>query len=589
MSFIFLPTPYRQGNFLPGSTSLHCLSRAGFVIWTVAISRQNHHLLYAFCILVWVTIRPEASRFCTHLTMMTLSDPDDLGSSLLFTGNRRGGLGTGRAFRGLLIAGLTLPWCLVAGHAQRERVSVEQIETLIRAHDYSHALQLSNESLAKAPTDFRLWTLKGIVLSIQRNEPDALAAFDKALSLSPNYSPALKGAVELLYRTGDQRAVPLLERILKADPKDETAEEMLAMLQRRAGHCEPAVEHFASLADSIQSHPTSLEAYGDCLVQLGRTNEAIPVFQRLVALLPGRAYLQYDLALVLIAAKENDAALQVLSPLLTPDQQDPDVLSLASEAFEATGDTPKSAALLRRAIVLNPTMASYYVAFASICLDHDSFQVGIDMVNAGIARIPSDPSLYISRGLLYAQLAQFDNAEADFDKAEQLDSKLSLGSYAVDLAELAQNNPDQALVQARSQLKAHPESALLHYLLAELLMNQAPTAGSPAFEEALRSVQTALKLQPHLVSARNLLGSIYLRSGQYDLAIEQCRTVLNESPSDETAAYHLLIALRHSGKNDTDEIKTLVKKISEMHQASMRQEADRKRYRLIEQDQPPNQ
>jgi tetratricopeptide (TPR) repeat protein len=244
---------------------------------------------------------------------------------------------------------------------------------------------------------------------------------------------------------------------------------------------------------------------------------------------------------------------------------------------------------MRQAIVASPATANYYVAFASLCLDHESFQVGIDMLDAGLARISGDPSLYISRGLLYAQLAQYDKAEADFNKAEQLDSTQSLGSYALDLAELAKNDPGAALERVRTQLKTHPENPLLHNLLAELLMNQGPAAGSPQFQEAMRSAQTAVRLKPDLVTAHDTLASIYVHARQYNLAIEQCHQALKYSPSDESAAYHLLIALRNSGQSDSPEIKALVKQLSEMHQASMKKESDRKRFRLVEQDAPPAQ
>jgi len=55
---------------------------------------------------------------------------------------------------------------------------------------------------------------------------------------------------------------------------------------------------------------------------------------------------------------------------------------------------------MRRAIVLSPT-ASYYAGFAVLCLEHDSFQVGFDMMSAGLRYIPDDPLLYLSRGLLH--------------------------------------------------------------------------------------------------------------------------------------------------------------------------------------------
>jgi len=482
----------------------------------------------------------------------------------------------------LLIAG----W-LLSAHAQQNASSVASIESLIRSQDYDQALRMTESSLKQSPRDFRLWTIEGIIYSLQEKHSDALAALDKALALSPTYLPALKGEVELLYPSGDKRAVALLERILQADPKDQTAEEMLATLERHQNNCKAAIDHFLLSGDAIQSHAESLEAYGYCLVQLQRMRDAIPVFQRLVELLPDRAYPRYDLAVVLVASKQNDDAIKVLEPLLTDAQQDPDILSLASEVYEATGNTPRAVALLRQAIVQSPATANYYVSFASLCLDHQSFQVGIDMLDAGLARIPNDPALYISRGLLYAQLAQFDKAEADFNQAEQLDSTQSLGSYAIDLAELAKNNPDAALARVRKQLRAHPESALLYDLLAELLMNPGPAIGSPQFQEAVHSAKTAIRLEPDLVPAHNALASIYLRSRQYNLAIEQCRIALRYSPSDETAAYHLLIALRHSGQSDSPEIKALVKQLSQMHQASMKKESDRNRYRLVEQDTPP--
>lgn len=478
---------------------------------------------------------------------------------------------------------------LLAACAQQTGSAVAPIESLIRSHQYDQALHLTQSGLNRLPKDYRLWTLEGIIFSLEQNSAEALPAFDKALALSPNYIPALKGEAQLLFPSGDKRAIPLLTRILKIDPRDQTAQEMLAVLERQQGDCQAAVDHFLLGVDSIQNHPASLEAYGYCLVQLQRMQDAIPVFERLVVLLPDSTYPKYDLAVVQVAAKQNDAAIKTLEPLLTPDQLDPDILSLASEAYEAVGDTPKSVSLLRQAIVLSPATANYYVAFASLCLDHQSFQVGVDMLNAGLARIPSDPSLYISRGLLYAQLAQYDQAEADFNKAEELDSAHSLGSYAADLAELARNNPDQALVRVRAQLRAHPENALLHNLLAELIMNQGPAVGTPAFQEATKSALVAVKLKPDLVTARDTLASIYVHSRQYSLAIDQCRVALKYSPSDQTAAYHLLIALRHSGQSDSPEIKALVKQLSAMHQASLRQESDRKRYRLVEQDAPPAQ
>jgi len=474
----------------------------------------------------------------------------------------------------------------LAASAQQAGAPVASIESLVRSEHYDQALQMTKSQLLAKPNDVRLWTLQGIIYSLEGQKTEAIGSFDKALHISPTYMPALKGEVQLLYESGDKRAIPQLERILKADPQDLTAQEMLAMLQKKQGDCPAANEHFAISFGQMENHPETLEAYGYCLVQTKEFDKAVAVFQELTKLLPDQAYPKYDLAVVLVATNQNDAALKILAPLVGDAQQDPDILSLASQAYEATGDTPKAVALLRQAIVLSPATESYYVMFSEICLNHDSFQAGIEMIDAGLKRIPNDAALYISRGILYAQLAQYDQAEADFQRVEQLDSAQGISSYAGDLTEVMKNNPDQALVRVRSQLQQHPENPLLNYLLAQLLMNQAPAVGSDAFKEAMKAALLTVKFKPDHVGSRDLLASMYMRTGQYDLAIEQCKTALTYSSTDETAMYHLIISMRHTGH--TDDLKPLVDRLAELHQQSLKHETERKQFRLVVEPAPAN-
>ncbi len=459
-----------------------------------------------------------------------------------------------------------------------------EIQALIRSKHYDQALELIGQGLQQTPADYRLWTVQGIALSLKGDTGVALTSFDKAIHLAPSYIPALKGKVQILFQSGDKSAIPLLERILEADPGDLTAHEMLATLERRSGDCSSANEHFQLAGDAINKHPESLEAYGYCLFEMKQPERAIPVFEKLVALLPDRTYPKYDLALVQVSGKEYEAAIRTLEPLLTDDQKDPELLSLASQAYEATKNTPRAVALLRQAIVLSPATPDYYAAFAMLCLEHDSFQVGINMMNVGLRHNPDDPSLYLSRGLLYVELAEFDKAEADFSRVEKLSSFQSLGSYALDLTEVQRNNPEQALAEVRSQLKTHPDDPLLNYFLAQSLMNDAPDVESPSFKEAMSAARTAEKVKPDYVPVHDLLAAIYMHAGQYAEAIDECREALRYDPSDETATYHLLIAMKHSGH--TEELAALSRRLSQLHRESLQHESERKSFRLVEASPP---
>lgn len=468
--------------------------------------------------------------------------------------------------------------------AQQAKVA-SAVENLIRAKDYAGAAAAARKALQQSPKDVQLWTLDGIALSLKGDAQEAITAFEGALRLSPNFSPALKGEVQLLYPKGDKRAVPLLERILKLNADDAIAHEMLGNLYATNGNCEGAIAQFDTIPQVVGEHAASLQSDGSCLMELKRYSEAIPIFEKLAALLPHETYPKYDLAVAQVTDRQYEEARKTIEPLLEAKTQDPDVLSLASEINEALGRTPEAVSLLRQAIILDPKVPDYYVLFATICLDHDSFQTGIEMMDVGLKQIPDAPAVYISRGLLHAQLAQYDAAEADFRKAEQLDSSQSLSSYALDLAEMQKNNPEGALKQVEAQLKEHPESPLLNFLLAKLIMDQTPAAESPAFKRAMECAQRATKMKPDLVEAHNLLASMDMSTGHYDLAIEQSRTALKYAPEDETATFHLVIALRHAGQKE--ELPALVKRLAQLHQDSMKKETDRKRYRLELVQSPP--
>lgn len=497
-----------------------------------------------------------------------------------------------RAGTFIILAACAVSLILVAtcfASRRKRNASIGSIVSLIHSQKYNQALEVTKAALQAKPNDFRLWTLEGIVLSIKGEDQDALKAFERALSLSPDYVAALRGEVQILYQAYDKRAIPLLKRILKVDPKDTTANEMLANLEEREGNCQAAIGHFLPSGKAIWNHPGSLDAYGYCLAQTKQPKRAIPVFEQLARLLPQRIYPQYDLAVLLVETKQDDAALKVLDPLLVKHRSDPELLSLASQAYEAVHNTPKAVALLRQAIVLSPRNPNYYISFAALCLSHDSFQVGIDMINAGLQRISDNPSMYLARGLLYAKLAQYDKAKADFNTAEHLDSAQSLSSYAMDLTELQGNHPDKTISEIRTQLKSYPDSALLHYLLAKLLVDKGSSIHSKATAEAMKSAMLALRLKPDLVQARDLVAGLYMRSGRYELAVEQSRLSLRYNPTDQTAIYHLIISLRHLGKNgQNNEIQSLVKRLSYLQKTSRKKETERKRFRLVLSKHPGN-
>ncbi len=471
--------------------------------------------------------------------------------------------------------------------AQTSGDTIGPITSALRDREFDRALQLLQTALRKSPQSAQLWTLQGIAFSGAEHEKEALASFRNALKISPDYLPALEGAAQLEYKAGSVAAIPLLQHVLQLHPRDPTSHAMLAVLYGKRGDCTSAVQHFELSGSLLDSQPGALQQYGACLARLKQLDKAISVFRRLLSLDSANHDTRHYLATVQLMAKGPEDAIETLAPLLQENDPDSKTLQLAASAYEAGGDTPKAVGLLRRAIVSDPRNVALYLDFASISMDHQSFPAGIAMINSGLNLQPNAAELYLARGVLYVQMAQYDQAEADFDKANALDPGQAIGSAALGLEAVQKSSPDEALATVRSKLSKKPNDAYLLFLQAEILNQRGADAGSAEFQTALGSAKKAVSLQPSLGAAHDLLAKLYLRAGQNREAIEESRRALSIDPKDQTAVYHLIQALRKTG--DKTELPGLLQRLAELRREATKQEEQRNRYKLIEGNTPQNQ
>ncbi len=471
----------------------------------------------------------------------------------------------------------------VPSYPASEDDAVRSITAALRARHFQEALDLARAARRTAPKEVRILVLEGMALTGLRKDGEALAVLQSAMEISPDYLPALEAAAEIEYRRGNPEAAALLERLLVLRPTEPTAHAMLGALAWKKSDCTGAVQHFSLAKAVIAAQPDALREFGACLVKTKRSEEAAGVFRQLIALSPQDRRARYSLAISLMDAARFRDAIAALAPLAVAGNPDPIALELVSAAHEALGETPEAVAVLRQAVLLSPRNLNLYLDFASLSFTHQSFPVGIDMINAGLTQLPDSGALYLARGVLYVQLAEYAKADADFDKAERLDPNRALGSVARGLSQIQQNNLDQALVTVRAQLKVNSKDEFLHYVLAELLSRQGAQAGTPEFQQALDAAVEAVRLKPDFVLARDVLSRLYLQAGEVDKAIEQCRLALRDDPSDDMALYRLIRALQSSGREDAAaEVPALLKRFTAMREEARQRQALESKYRLVE-------
>ena len=259
-----------------------------------------------------------------------------------------------------------------------------------------------------------------------------------------------------------------------------------------------AVPHFEKAEQLLDSEVDALHAYSTCLVRLKRLDDAAGTLQKAVALHPDDPRERQVLASIQLMDHKSKDAIATLQPLRDAQNVDSTTLQLASRAYEDSGDTPQAVSTLRQAILLvDPKNVSLYIDFATICFSHESFQVGIDVLTEGLVLQPKSDDLYVARGVLYVQLAQYDKAEVDFEKAYELNPHQSLSTAAQGLAAVQANDLDHALASIQEKLKRKPNDPLLLYLQADVLSQKGVDPGTPNFQLAIALCAEIRRLTAH--------------------------------------------------------------------------------------------
>jgi tetratricopeptide (TPR) repeat protein len=449
----------------------------------------------------------------------------------------------------------------------------------LRAKDFRQALALLGPALRQSPNDAQLWTFQALAYSGQGQKAEALASFQKSLKISPDYLPALEGAAQLEYETGGSEAEALLQRVVKQLPQDPTAHAMLGSLALRRDDCGEAVTEFEQSGPLLASEPSATRGYGICLAKLERLDKAESVFEQLTAKPDDDPHDLERLAAIQLALNQPADALRTLAPALA-NHPSADALAQAAEAYEDQTDTPQAVSLLHRAIVENPRDADLYLQFADVSFVHQSFQVGVDMLTAGLKQLPKSAALYVARGVLFVQLADYDRAEADFEEADKLDPQMTISQAARGMVAEQQDDLGKALAVVEKRLRESPNDAMLLFVEAEILAEKNPEAGSPEFGRAMAAARRAAELQPDMTDALDLLAKLDLQADDNQRAVEESREALRRNPDDQSAIYHLIVGLRRTGHKE--ELPALLEQLAALRQKATREEAEHNRYKLIE-------
>ena len=226
------------------------------------------------------------------------------------------------------------------------------------------------------------------------------------------------------------------------------------------------------------------------------------------------------------------------------------LLSLVAELAESAGDLDGAVIALRRAIQVEPDVEDRYIELSEFCARYRNPALALEILDLGLQRLAKSYRLLVQKGITLGEGQRYDEARGAFTAAMTLtaDHSVALTALAVSLI-LSENMPD-ALRALRSGVARFPDDFYLHYIYGFALDRSRAEDEGQGREElaakhfrrsislradfppahfrlgkllaerdpasAMRNLETAIRLDPHLTAAKYQLGQIYLDTGRYE-------------------------------------------------------------------------
>ena len=250
--------------------------------------------------------------------------------------------------------------------AQPAETYLQLVRELYQAQRYAEGERWAAAGLSRHPETFGLWNLQGVFLRMLQRRPEALAAFDRAITLNPaETGPRINRGNVLIDLGEGARAAEAFASLLETAPQDAVLHHHMGRALTVAGRQELAAASFRS---ALALKPQQVETWSQLARQTADWKgpaAAEAVLDEALSVNPDVQMLLEAKSVVLRTAEQSARAEAFLTEVLT---RHPDAAWAHFQLGEIVGefDQARGQAHLRRAVALAPNNLDHITALAQV-------------------------------------------------------------------------------------------------------------------------------------------------------------------------------------------------------------------------------
>ncbi len=437
-----------------------------------------------------------------------------------------------------------------------------RLARLLAGADRERAVRLCERALELNPQDVTAMYTLGLCAEVAGDQAAALARFEEALKLVPNYKAAHEAAARLLNAAGSieeaERHVALAAGGITPRVDDQLFELLLrrgldfetllndAVMFAQRGMLEEAEEPLARArvvdADGIDLH----RATGVVRMFQGRLEESAVEFRAALEAQPDRLGARINLGDVLARLQKFPEAEAEFRTVLEKDPDDAIALERLSRLLSTLTRFDEAEELLRDAAQRQPEAPWVRLQLGILLYGMNNDDEAREQLLKCLELTPDQPQAGYILGLLARRAG--DTAEARKQWEAVVEKTPNFFDAHVALAEVAIQERDFTAAERhlREGLKQQPDRAGLVNGLAWILATS-PRDDQRNGEEALRLAEKVCKLEASRHMYVDTLAAAYAELGRFDQAVatmrEAIRLVREADDAANLAAYEARLKL----------------------------------------------
>ncbi len=373
----------------------------------------------------------------------------------------------------------------------------------------TYVLQRLNKLIETHSDSEQLWFTKGVIEQTEKRWESALASFNKALAISPEYTNAILAKSKQLNALGrDQEALEFTLQAARDLPKNKRIGMAYARMLIRSQKFSQAQKEFSRLAALYPSDPDLILSLALISWENDQIDAAKAQLQQLLQLRQRTNEAHTYLGRIAASEKALDKAIYHFEHVHRSTHYPQARIQLAL-VYAYKGNFEKAYQVLAAARSEMPNMAvRFYLAESELLSDEQKIPAAIALLNKAVAEHPEDNKLLYTRAMLLEQV----------------------------------NNHEQMELDLRGILSREPDNTAALNALGYTFADR-----NERLDEAADLIEKAYRLSPNDPAIIDSMGWIKYRQGDAEAALTYLRKAY-EAYQDQEIAAHLGEVLWVTGK-----------------------------------------